>query len=161
MRTFALVATLAVIAVLAISAVALAGDRRPMSGRFTVAVVPVDQRCGPNAFTIGFEGAGVATHLGRMKGSGANCTELALARESVAVWDGVATFIAADGSTLTAAYAGEQEQPQGGRAVAVTTNTVVSATGRFADATGSWTTVGVIDFATGTFSGSLSGWLSF
>ena len=47
------------------------------------------------------------------------------------------------------------------RATTITSNSVVAGTGRFAAASGSWTTVGTIDFVTGLFSGTFSGWLSY
>jgi hypothetical protein len=158
-RTLAFLGSL--VAALAFSASALAGDARPMSGHFTVAVVPVEQRCGPNALTIGFEGAGIATHLGRMTGFGSNCTEFNLAGGAVAIWDGIATYVAADGSSVTVRYEGSQAAPSGGAATTVTTNTVVSGTGRFEGATGSWEGTGVIDFTTGLFDGTFSGWIGY
>lgn len=132
-----------------------------MHGTYTVAVVPVEQRCGPNALTIGFEGAGIATHFGRMAGSGSNCTSFTLATEAVPIWDGLATFVAADGSTITMAYEGAQDAPIDGKATVTSTFTVISGTGRFEAVTGSWPSTGVIDFTTGTFSGSFSGWISY
>jgi hypothetical protein len=147
-------------------AAALAGpvaadDRRPMHGNYTIGVVPVEQRCGPDALTIGFEGVGIATHLGRMEGTGTNCTTFELTTNAVPIWDGVATFVAADGSSISTTYEGAQDAPVDGRATATSTFTVVSGTGRFDGATGSWTSSGVIDFATGQFRGSFSGWISY
>ena len=138
-----------------------ADEPRPMHGGFTVAGVPVEQRCGPNALTIGFEGAGIATHLGRMEGTGSNCTTFDLATDAVPIWDGLATFVAADGSTISLTYEGAQDAPADGRATTATTFKVVSGTGRFEGATGSWTSSGVIDFTTGQFDGSFSGWISY
>jgi hypothetical protein len=132
-----------------------------MHGGYTVGVVPVEQRCGPGALTIGFEGVGIATHLGRMEGTGSNCTTFELGTNAVPIWDGFATFVAADGSSISMTYEGAQDAPVDGRAIAASTFTVVSGTGRFAGATGSWTSVGVIDFTTGEFSGSYSGWISY
>jgi hypothetical protein len=152
---------LAAVAILALSSSVVAGEQRPMSGGFTIGVVPVEQRCGPNALTIGFSGAGWATHLGRITGTGSNCTEFSLATSAVAIWDGVATYVAADGSTITLAYEGSQEAPDAGVAQAMTVNTVISGTGRFADAEGSWTDTGVIDFTTGVYVGEISGWISY
>lgn len=147
-------------------AAALAGpvaadERRPMHGNYTVGVGPVEQRCGPNALTIGFEGVGIATHLGRMEGTGSNCTSFDLTTNAVPIWDGVATFVAADGSSISTTYEGAQDAPVDGRATTATTFTVVSGTGRFEGATGSWTSSGVIDFTTGRFRGSFSGWISY
>jgi hypothetical protein len=152
---------LAAVATVAVSSTVMAAERRPMAGGFTIGVVPVEQRCGPNALTIGFSGAGLATHLGRMTGTGSNCTEFSLAGSAVGIWDGVATYVAADGSTLTLSYEGSQEAPVAGVAQATTINTVVSGTGRFAGAEGSWTDTGSIDFTTGVYVGEISGWISY
>jgi len=138
-----------------------AGEQRPMHGHYTIAVVPVEQRCGPNALTIAFEGVGIATHLGRMEGTGSNCTSFNLATEAVPIWDGLATFVAADGSSITMTYEGAQDAPMDGRAAAASAFIVISGTGRFEGATGSWPSSGVIDFTTGTFHGSFSGWISY
>ena len=161
MRTFALSMAFALLAALTLSASVLAGDQRPMRGHYTIGVAPVEQRCGPNALTIGFEGVGIATHFGRMTGTGSNCTELTLATETVAIWDGIATYTAADGSSVTVSYEGVQGAPTGGVAMASTTSTVVSGTGRFEGAQGSWTASGTIDFTTGLVSDSFSGWISY
>jgi hypothetical protein len=161
MRSVALSIALALLAALTLSASVLAGDRRPMTGHYTIGVAPVEQRCGPNALTIGFEGVGIATHLGRMTGTGSNCTEFTLATASVAIWDGIATYTAADGSSLTVSYEGVQGAPTGGVAMASTTSTVVSGTGRFEGAHGSWTASGTIDFTTGLVNDTFSGWISY
>jgi hypothetical protein len=161
MRSAVLSLALALTATLTLSASVLAGDQRPMSGRYTIGVAPVEQRCGPNALTIGFEGVGIATHLGRMTGTGSNCTGFALATESVGIWDGIATYVAADGSSVTVNYEGTQQAPVGGVATASTTSTVVSGTGRFEGAQGSWTSSGTIDFTTGLVNDTFSGWISY
>jgi hypothetical protein len=140
---------------------AAADTPRPMHGEYSVDVVPVAQRCGPNALTIGFEGVGIATHLGRMEGTGSNCTTFDLASDAVPIWDGQATFVAADGSSIEMTYEGAQDAAVDGLAVASSTFTVVSGTGRFEGATGSWTSSGVIDFVTGQFAGSFAGWISY
>lgn len=138
-----------------------AGEQRPIEGHYTISVVPVEQRCGPNALTIGFEGVGIATHLGRMEGTGSNCTSFNLTTEAVLIWDGLATFVAADGSSITMSYEGAQDAPVDGRATAASTFTVISGTGRFEGAAGSWTSSEVIDFTTGIDLGSFSGWVSY
>jgi len=145
----------------ALSGPVAAGDQRPMKGHYTISVVPVEQRCGPNALTIGFEGVGIATHLGRMVGTGSNCTSFNLTTEAVPIWDGLATFVAADGSSISLTYEGAQDAPVDGRATAANTFTVISGTGRFAGATGSWTSSEMIDFTTGIDLGAFSGWVSY
>ena len=160
-RSLALATAVALLLAVSLAASARAGSDRPISGHFTVGVVPVEQRCGPDFLTIGFEGTGFATHLGRMSGHGSNCTEFSLATSSVEIWDGVSTFVAADGSTIATHYEGVQAAPDAGVAATVVTNTVVSGTGRFEGAEGSWTQTGVIDFTTGLFSGVFSGTIGY
>lgn len=161
MRSITRSLVLAAIAALSMTGLAAAGNQRPLEGSYAVSVVDVAQRCGPNALTIGFEGTGIVSHLGRITGTGSNCTEFTLAGGAVAVWDGIATFVAADGSTITTSYEGVQEAPIAGVAIVDSTMTVVAGTGRFADAAGVWAGTGTIDFTTGIFSGTLSGWISY
>ena len=159
MNRFSRAVALVVLAAFAVVPGADAAEQRPIHGWYTVSLVAAEPRCGPDAITLGFEGTGNATHLGRMSGTASNCTEPTLGTGSVAIWDGVATFVAADRSTVTVAYTGLQAAPQAGVATVSTSNTVVSGTGRFAGASGSWVATGAVDFATGVFSGSFSGWI--
>src|ERR671919_636630 len=123
-----------------------ASAQRPVHGQFTGSGVDVAQRC-PGALTIGFAIEGNLSHLGRMTGRGTNCTEFALGSEAVPIWDGIATVTAADGSTLTFAFEGQQGAPTNGVATFSHTDTVVAGTGRFAGATGQLTVEGIIDFS--------------
>jgi hypothetical protein len=140
---------------------AAAQQQRPMDGKFTAQAAPAAPRCGPDALTLGFEIRGVATHLGRLSGSGSNCTEFSLATQAVAIWDGAATLSAADGSTLTTVSIGTQDAPVAGIADFAITHTVTGGTGRFADAAGTWIVSGIINLSTGTIEGTVSGWLSY
>ena len=161
MRTSRFAFVAATVLTILISSVAAAGDARPMSGKFTAAVASVPQRCGADALTIGFDISGTATHLGRLTGSGSNCTEPTLAIEAVAVWDGEATLTASDGSTITTISAGNQGAPVEGIAPFAITHTVIGGTGRFADASGVWSLTGTINFLTGQVEGTVVGWLSY
>jgi hypothetical protein len=143
------------------AAPAAAADQRPMTGQFTAQAAPTTPRCGPDALTLGFEIQGVASHLGSLSGGGSNCTEFTLTTNAVAVWDGLVTLIAADGSTLTGTYSGAQGAPIAGRAPFENTLTITGGTGRFADADGIWSLTGVLDFTTGTIDGRVAGWLSY
>ncbi len=151
---------LALLAGLALTTPAAAATARPMSGSFTGSVFFAEPRCG-DLLTVGFAGTGHATHLGRMTGGAPNCTTFDLGQAGAPVLDGVATFIAADGSAITVSYVGAQQAPVNGIATYANTATVTGGTGRFADASGSWTISGEIDFTTGTISGSLTGWLAY
>ena len=145
----------------AISAPAGAADQRLMYGQFTAVAVPAAPRCGADALTLGFEIVGTATHLGALSGSGSNCTEFTLASSAVAIWDGLATFTAADGSTLISTSEGTQDAPVAGRASFSIDHTITGGTGRFDGASGEWVVTGVIDFTTGTLTGRVAGWLSY
>jgi hypothetical protein len=161
MRSMTSRAILALILLLALTGPASADSARPMHGRVTLALVQAEPRCGSDALTLGFTGVGNAAHLGSISGSASNCTEFSLTTEAVDIWDGVATFVAADGSTLSTAYVGAQQAPVAGIASAESTHTVLGGTGRFAGAAGVWTLQGEVDFGAGTFTGSLSGWISY
>ena len=162
MRALIRLALASVVLTLATAMPATAHQARPMLGELHLTFSPTAaQRCGADALTLGFSGSGLVTHLGRVTGTGSNCTELALATDAVDIWDGLATYVAADGSTVQTTYEGAQEPPVGGTAVAVTIHTVTGGTGRFANAVGQWTVTGSVDFATGTFVGDLAGWISY
>jgi hypothetical protein len=138
-----------------------AAERRPFSGELTGVGIAAEQRCGPDALTLGHQVTGVATHLGHFTGTGTNCTEFTLATEAVAIWDGLVTVTAADGSTLTLSLEGSQSAPVAGVASYSHTDTVIAGTGRFADASGVLVLTGTIDFNTFAITGTVSGWLSY
>jgi hypothetical protein len=161
MKTRSMAIPAALVFVAALAASVGAADQRPMSGQFTAQAGPTAPRCGADALTLGFEIKGVASHLGRLTGRGSNCTEFTLATNAVAVWDGLATFVAADGSTVSTTSDGTQDAPVAGRAAFDITHTISGGTGRFAGAAGVWEVTGVIDFTTGTVDGQVAGWFSY
>ncbi len=154
-------AVAAIVVLLAMAAPVAAAEARPASGRFTAQAAPAVQRCGSDALTLGFEIEGVATHLGTFTGSGSNCTEFTLATSAVAIWDGQATFTAADGSTLTTTSIGSQSAPIAGLAEFLVVHDITGGTGRFVGAAGQWTVTGVLDFTTGRLVVSMTGWMSY
>jgi hypothetical protein len=143
-----------------VAAPAAAGEQRPVRGQFTAQAGPAVPRCG-DALTLGFDIRGVASHLGNLTGVGSNCTEPSAATSAVAIWDGLATLTAADGSTLSTVSEGMQDAPVAGRAAFEITHTITGGTGRFVGAAGVWTVSGVIDFTTGVVNGRVAGWLSY
>ena len=70
---------------------------------------------------------------------------------------GAATFTAANGDTLTATIAGQATRTGLTTLSIVEVYTVTGGTGRFADATGSFTLNSTLDQTTGASSGTLSG----
>ena len=152
---------MAVLVAMLLAAPAAAREQRPITGQFTAQAAPAAPRCGQNAFALGYVIEGTAAHLGALTGSGSNCTELTFASTAVAIWDGVATFTAADGSTLTSTSTGTQGTPVAGLATFLTTHDITGGTARFAGADGVWTVSGVIDFTTGQLTGVVDGWLSY
>lgn len=161
MRALRLAIAMATTLTLVGAGLASAGEARPMTGQFTAGVVPAVQRCGADALTIGFEISGTASHVGRLSGSGTNCTEFTLATSAVAIWDGETTVTAADGSAITTSSAGTQSAPSDGIATFAVVHTVTGGTGRFAEASGVWLLTGTINFLTGTIEGTVDGWLSY
>lgn len=145
---------------LAAPAATLASDQRPVRGEFTISLAQATHSCGAD-LPLAFSGAGIVSHLGRMTGSSTHCTEFALFTEGVAIWNGVAIFVAADGSSITTQYSGWQDQPIGGIATVVTIHQLVDGTGRFADVDGEWTLSGTIDFSSGTSAGTFAGWIGY
>ena len=161
MRMFAVALTLLLAALLAAPSAAMGGHERPMHGRIDLGIVSIAPDCGLGNVRLTFLATGLATHFGRMTGTATNCTSGALAGAAAPIWDGVATWVAADGSSVTTRYAGTQAAPVGGVATAVTDQTIVAGTGRFAGASGSWTVVGSVDFSTGTFAGIFDGSIGY
>ena len=161
MKRSILATGLALTLLIAVALPVSAAEQRPFSGQLTGFGILVEQRCGPDALTLGHQVTGVATHLGHFTGTGSNCTEFALATDAVAIWDGIVTVRAADGSTLTLTLEGSQSAPVAGVASYTHTDTVIAGTGRFADAAGVLVLTGTIDFNTFAITGTVSGWLSY
>ena len=139
---------------------AMAATERPFRGSFVGVAGFVEPRCGSDV-TLGFTAVGTATHLGRIEGQASNCSDWSFPVASVDVRDGVVTFVAADGSTITAEYEGVQQAPVDGVAAYSLTMTVVAGTGRLEGASGHWTSSGVLNFNDLTISGTFDGWIAY
>jgi hypothetical protein len=146
-----LVAALAVS--LASVAVSAAAAERPFKG--TVNAVETGTIVGPTRFLVR-DGGGTATHLGKYTEHITMQINLPT-RHSM----GAATFTAANGDTLTATVDGQATPASPGVLSIVEVYTVTGGTGRFADATGTFTMESTVNQATGLSSGTFSGAIDY
>ena len=155
------VLAIAAIGVVGVYALASASGQRPMNGRLELSGGPTGAACDANSIRIDLSGTGTLAHLGQAEVTASNCTGGDLEAGEADITGGNATYVAADGSTITASYSGHQEAPQGSVAEYTTTHTITGGTGRFANATGTWTVAGTVDLSVGLLLGEVSGWLSY
>jgi hypothetical protein len=109
---------------------AIAGQSVPFRGAWagsTVSATPVE----PNVVLVVSSGTGNATHLGRFEMTSPHLTYL----DTFAV-DGMQTFTAANGDTLTATISGQFTPNMDGSLQATLAGTITGGTGRFSGATG-------------------------
>jgi hypothetical protein len=146
-RLIAVVVAL-VVSLASVTASALAVET-PFKG--TVNAVETSQVVFPIA-SVTRNGGGTATYLGKFTEH--NTMQInVLTRHGI----GAATFTAANGDTLTATVDGQATPTSPGVLSIVEVYTVTGGTGRFADATGSFTLESTLNQATGVSSGTLSG----
>ena len=133
---------------LASVAVAVAAET-PFKGRLDA--VETSQLVFPIA-SVDREGTGTATYLGKY-------TEHATLQVNVLTGSstGASTFTAANGDTLTASITGQSTPTSPGVLSIVEVYTITGGTGRFADATGTFTLKSTLNLATGVSSGTFSG----
>jgi hypothetical protein len=146
-RLIGLVAGFAVsLASIAVSAVAA---ETPFKG--TVNAVETSHLVFPIA-SVNREGTGTATYLGKY-------TEHVTLQVNVLTMSstGTATFTAANGDTLSASVVGQATRTGPTTLSIVEVYTITGGTGRFADATGSFTLESTVDQVTGVSSGTFSG----
>jgi hypothetical protein len=106
--------------------------------------------------TVSLSGTGQATHLGRFT----TMFQLQVdVRTSTSL--GFFTLIAANGDSVFGTISGHATNLGGGIASIVEAATITGGTGRFEDATGSFTITRVVDQATGISSGSFNGAIDF
>ena len=98
------------------------------------------------------EGTGTATYLGRYTEHITMVIDIPTMSST-----GAATFTAANGDTLTATVAGQATRTSPTTLSIVEIYTITGGTGRFADATGSFTLQSSVDQPTGASSGAFSG----
>jgi hypothetical protein len=134
---------------LGIVAVSAVAAETPFKG--TVSAIETGQTVPPMR-TITREGTGTATHLGRY-------TEHLTAQINILTGHGTgfATFTAANGDALSASVDGQSTRTGPTTLSIVEVYTITGGTGRFADATGSFTLNSTVDQVTGASSGTFSG----
>jgi hypothetical protein len=123
-----------------------------LKGRFdgTVTSTPLD----PPFARVVVTATGQATHLGRFTLEIPHVVNFATSSAT-----GTMTLTAANGDTLIASFTG-QAQVAGSMVTIVETATVTGGTGRFADASGSFTVNRLFNRATGITEGTLEGTIS-
>src|SRR4030095_3877283 len=109
----------------------------------------------PPFLSVLIEGTGNATHLGRFTVEIPHVVN-ATNRTSTGTFE----FTAANGDTLTAGFTGQANPTAPGVLSVAETATITGGTGRFADATGSFTVERVFYQLTGVTTGSLEGTIS-
>ena len=131
-----------------VAAGAVAADT-PFKG--TVDAVETGQVVFPTRF-LDREGTGTATQLGRY-------TEHVVMVINIPTMSsmGAATFTAANGDTLTASVVGQSTRTAPTVLSIVEAYTITGGTGRFADATGTFTLESTLEQTTGVSSGTFSG----
>ena len=135
--------SLAIVAASAVAAVT------PFKG--TVSAVETGTIVFPTRF-LDREGTGTATYLGRYTERVTMVINLPTLSST-----GAATFTAANGDTLLATVAGQATRTSPTTLSIVEVYTITGGTGRFADATGSFTLKSTVDQTTGVSSGTFSG----
>jgi hypothetical protein len=109
----------------------------------------------PPFLSVSIEGTGNATHLGRFTVEIPHVVNTTN-RTSTGTYE----FTAANGDTLTAGFTGQATLTAPGVLSIVETATITGGTGRFADATGSFTAERLFNQVTGLTTGSFQGAIS-
>jgi hypothetical protein len=144
---------LAVVSMMSFVGPAAAGDQVPLTGSFDGQSV---QTPNPPLVHDEITAAGHASHLGQF-GMVISATVDPVARTG----SGIIVLVAANGDTLTGTLAGASSpSPTPGVIMIVEQVTITGGTGRFADATGSFTIERLFDRTTGAVTGTIEGSIS-
>lgn len=142
---------IALVLVFSLAGPATAGGSVPFSGSLEglATITPL----GPTSVAVDIDGAGNATQLGRYTVDVPH-----LVNPQTRIANGSYVFVAANGDTLTATFTG-QATPTAtpGVLTIVEMATITGGTGRFSDATGSFTARRVFNQITGVTTGSFEG----
>ena len=130
-----------------------AGDQVPFRGTMsgTAAITPLD----PPIVSVLLQTSGNATQLGRFTLEAPH-----VVNQATMTAVGTYVFTAASGATLTATLSGSASMVAPGVLAISETATITGGTGRFAGATGSFSTERTFFPATGETYGSFQGWIS-
>ncbi len=130
-----------------------AGDQVPFRGSMSgsATITPVN----PPIVSVLLETSGQASQLGRFTLEAPH-----IVNQATLTATGTYMFTAADGSTLSATLAGSASLVAPGVLAIAETGTITGGTGRFAGATGSFSTDRTFFPATGQTYGSFEGWIS-
>jgi hypothetical protein len=146
-------AFMALVLVLSLAGPVAAGDQVPFKGSLeaSATVTPL----APPLASVLIEGTGNATQLG------AFTVEIPhLVNQATRIGTGTYVLTAANGDTLTAAFSGQATLVGPGVLSVVETAVITGGTGRFAGATGGFTTDRTFFVATGVTTGSFEGTIS-
>ena len=143
------VALLAAVAVSLASVAVSAAAETPFNG--TVNAVETGTVAFPTRF-VDREGSGTATHLGRYTERVTMVINIPTLSST-----GIATFTAANGDTLTTTVVGQATRTSPTTLSIVENYTITGGTGRFADATGTFTLESTLEQTTGASSGTFAG----
>jgi hypothetical protein len=159
MKRYSIPASLAwaVVAVVGLATPAVAGDSVPFKGSLEGALTQRIPSPAPPVFLDRIETTGTATLLGQFE-----MVEIAVVDLGVVppYAEGVAMFVAANGDTLTADFYGSSALVEPGIVLITEYATITEGTGRFAGASGGYTTKRLFNLVThetiGYFEGTIS-----
>jgi hypothetical protein len=155
LRSQMLMALLALVA-LTVPMRAAAADRVPLKAAET-GTFQLLGPCQTSGIIVDVTGSGHATHLGAFSTHYRECFDPATG----AVTDGSFTLTAANGDTIFGTYGGQVSPTRDATVFAYDDPGVITGgTGRFAGASGIVGTSGVVNLATGEYSGAITGSLS-
>ena len=153
-RNFVASLMLAVTAVTGFASVVSAGEQVPfkgsLDGSYTVTVVP------PIGTFVG-SGTGKATHLGRFTYEFPHTVNFGSVPP---VGTGIYTFTAANGDTVAAVFIGQSTPVAPGFVFVVEECIITGGTGRFANGSGDFTVMRLVDQVNRTTTGSFEGTIS-
>ena len=147
---------LLVLAALALPMRAAAADRVPLKAAET-GTFRLLGPCEASGIVVDVTGSGQATHLGAFTTHYRECFDPATG----AVTDGTLTLTAANGDTILGTYGG-QVSPTGDSTIFAYDDpgVITGGSGRFAGTSGIVDTTGVVNLATGEYSGTITGSVS-